>query len=173
VSALLQPNARTGLIAGEFAYHVVPRWGVHPLTDPLLSSEAFRIVHDGAAFTRMEKVETIADWPEALQDLRVCWAGTARDRNCGRCSKCVRTILAFRSVGLPLPPCFEHDPTDRQIRAIGPLDRVEQRTQRALLQTIDERGACGSWVRASRSLYRRSRRRDLVEQVALRVRRAG
>ena len=150
--------------------------GVHfvdlaPLTDPLLSSESFRIVHDGAGFTRMEKIETIAEWPEAFAGLRVCWAGRQRDRNCGRCSKCVRTILAIRAVGLPLPPSFEQDATDRQIRGLGRLDRVEQRTQRALLDTVAERGASGSWVRASRSLYYRSRSRDLLDLVAYRVRR--
>jgi hypothetical protein len=169
--ALLQPNASTGLIPGEFAYHLMPRWGVHPLTDPLLSSESFRIANDGAGFTRMEKIETIAEWPEAFAGLRVCWAGRQRDRNCGCCSKCVRTILAIRAVGLPLPPSFEQNATNRQIRAIGRLDRVEQRTQRALLDTIAERAVSGSWVRASRSLYYRSRGRDLLDLVADRARR--
>ena len=169
--ALLQSQARTGLVPAEFAYHLVPRWGAHPLTDPLLSSDSFRIVHDGAGFTRPEKIETIADWPEALANLRVCWAGTHRDRNCGRCSKCVRTIMAFRAVGLPLPPCFEHDVTNRQIRALGRLDRAEQRTQRALLDTVAERGVQGSWVRAARSLYYRSRRRDLIDLAVGHVRR--
>lgn len=168
---LLQCEARAGLIAAEFAYHVVPPLGAHPLTDPLLSSDSFRIVHDGAGSTRPEKIETIAAWPEALADLRVCWAGKQLDRNCGRCSKCVRTVLAFRAVGLPLPPSFEQDPTNRQVRAIGRLDHVEQRSQRALLETIDERRVSGSWVRAARSLYYRSRGRDLLDQAAAGLRR--
>jgi hypothetical protein len=169
--AAVEAPARTGLIPGEFAYHLVPAWGVHPLTDPLLSSAAFRIVHDGAGFTRMQKVAALAGWPEALRLLRVCWAGAQLDRNCGRCSKCVRTVLAFRAAGLPVPPSFEREPTRRQILALAPLDRVEQRTQRALLDTIAEGDVRGPWVGPARALYYRSRRRALAGQLAGRVRR--
>jgi hypothetical protein len=164
--ALLQPQARAGLIPGEFAYHLLPTWGVHPLSDPLLSSDSLRIVHDGAGYTRMQKIEQISEWPAAMRDLRVCWAGRKWDRNCCKCSKCVRTVLAFRSVGLDPPPSFEEDVTDADIRALGRLNRQELYTQRALLDTVEERGITGSWVDEARRLYYRSRGRDSLDLLA-------
>lgn len=116
---LLQRGYKTGLIASGPSYKslVLPQ-GSNPITDSFLSSNAFQIIHDGAGFSRLEKIKEIAQWPEALQNLRVCWEGSQLDRNCGQCEKCIRTILSFRAWGMSLPPCFEQDVTDRQIRDI-------------------------------------------------------
>jgi hypothetical protein len=170
---LLQPNARLGLIAGSESYNFVGswRWGSHPLSDPLLSSEAFVTEHDGAGYSRPEKIEAIANWPAVLRDLQVCWASRLYVRNCGRCEKCVRTILMFRAVGLGLPKCFPADVTDRQIRTLRPIGTGEQPSWRQLLDAIDERGVSGSWVRAARSVYYRSRGRDLADLLAGHLRR--
>ncbi|MEG4589162.1 hypothetical protein QUA54_28680 [Microcoleus sp. MOSTC5] len=113
---LLQGGYSEGLIPSSLPYHaLVLPWGSNPLTDPLLSSRTFAIVHDGAAFTRAEKVKQLAQWREALQNLRVCWEGDRKDRNCGHCEKCIQTILNFRAVGLGLPPCFDQDIADEEI----------------------------------------------------------
>jgi len=119
---LFQDNYARGVIASTEPYNslVIP-WGSNPITDPLLSGNSFQIIHDGAAFTRSEKIRTIAQWPEALRNLRVCWQGEQKDRNCGRCEKCVRTILNFRVMGIDLPECFEHDVTDQQILSLKGL----------------------------------------------------
>jgi bacterioferritin-associated ferredoxin len=89
------------------------------ITDPLLSSLSFAIVHDGAEQHRVGKARALAAWPEALRNLRVCWAGRSADTNCGRCEKCVRTILEFRAAGVPCPPCFPGDVTEDQIRGLA------------------------------------------------------
>lgn len=81
-------------------------WGSHPMTDPLLSSGTFKIIHDGAGFSRSEKIKTISEWPLGIENLRVCWAGGEHDRNCGHCEKCVRTRLNFIISGLTNPHCF-------------------------------------------------------------------
>jgi hypothetical protein len=85
----------------------------------LLSSASFPIIHDGAAFTRFDKVRVISQWPAALQYLRVCLRGKERDKNCCRCRKCVRAILYFRFVGRGLPPSFEQDVSDLQLLTIN------------------------------------------------------
>jgi hypothetical protein len=122
---LHENNFSIGLIASSFPYHrLVLPWGSNPVTDGLLSSDAFKIVHDGASFTRIDKVNEIANWPEALRYLRVCWQGEQKDRNCGRCEKCIRTILNFRVLGFGLPSCFEQDVSDQQILALKGLDSV-------------------------------------------------
>ena len=66
-------------------------WGSHVETDHLLGTGRTRIDHHGAEAARWEKVRRIVEDADALDLLRVCWrSGT--DRNCGACSKCLRTM---------------------------------------------------------------------------------
>ena len=104
----LKNYAGTGLIgSGEPYDSLVTPWGSNPITDPLLSSGEFRIHHDGAGFSRSEKIKMLAKWPTGTQHLRVCWAGELNDRNCGCCEKCVRTRLNFLLAGVQNPDCFD------------------------------------------------------------------
>ncbi len=113
---LLQGGFSAGLIASSYPYsRIEAGWGTNPVTDWLLSSASFQIIHDGAGFTRFEKIQAISEWPAALQHLRVCLRGEERDKNCCRCRKCVRAILYFRFAGCGLPPCFERDASDLQM----------------------------------------------------------
>lgn len=113
---LLQGSYSMGMIPSSYPYdHLFIPWGSNPITDRLLSSAAFTVMHDGAAFSRLDKVKSIASWPEIAQYLRVCVRGKERDENCCRCEKCIRTILEFRVLGLGLPTCFKRDATDLQI----------------------------------------------------------
>jgi hypothetical protein len=78
-------------------------FGTHPLLDPNYSSIDLRIRHDGSAFSRFAKTKLIADWDVALRNLRVC-NQTSLYRpgrlNCGKCEKCVRTMLALSALGV-------------------------------------------------------------------------
>jgi len=115
-SMLLQGAYSTGVIASSYPYSRLHLpWGSNPITDRLLSSASFEFVHDASAFIRLDKVKWLAQWPEAVQSLRVCLEGEHRDENCCRCEKCIRTILEFRVLGLGLPACFEHDVSNSQI----------------------------------------------------------
>jgi hypothetical protein len=76
--------------------------GSHPLIDPNYSSSDLRIHHDGIALSRLDKTRLIADWDFALERLRVCnntRTVRSRELNCGKCEKCVRTMLAFLALG--------------------------------------------------------------------------
>jgi hypothetical protein len=89
-----------GLIPSAYSYSLLrPEHGSNPLTDPLLSSPLMNIVHDGAAYGRIEKLRELATWPEALGKLRVCWQ-PGRSDNCGKCEKCVRTRLMLDLCGV-------------------------------------------------------------------------
>jgi hypothetical protein len=71
----------------------------HLELDPRFSTERTEIVHYGDA-TRMEKVARIAQTPYALQTIHVCRSNeSVTDENCGRCEKCVRTMLQLHIVG--------------------------------------------------------------------------
>lgn len=161
---LLQGGYTTGLIASSFPYQALSfPYGSNPITDWMLSTKAFQIVHDGAAFPRLEKMREIAHWPEALQTLRVCWQGTQKDRNCGRCEKCVRTILNFRILGVGLPECFEEDITDEQIRNIqvtaGPLTEMER-----VLAAAKAAGISESWVQALETCIQTNQPKDRSQE---------
>jgi len=168
---LLQDRYTAGLIASSYCYaHIFLPYGSNPLTDRMLSSETFPIIHDGAKYTRIEKLAIIAEWPEALQHLRVCIGREAaeRDKNCCRCEKCVRNILEFRALGLGLPSCFEKDVTDwevikiRYTYSIGAGFIYED-----IFSTVKARKVSASWVRALKFSIFLNRLRIKAEMIPL------
>ena len=148
---LLSGRFRAGLIGQGPTYSEfrLLHEGSNPLTDPMLSSDFFRVVPDGAAFERADKIFAMREWDECLRHLRVCWAGPQKDRNCCACEKCIRNILTFRALGLGLPPCFDRDVDEEQIRTMNPGHRVLATMRYAGLgELAATRGAHGPWVKA-------------------------
>jgi len=148
--ALLGAGYREGLVGQTFTYgeirHIAE--GVNALTDPLLSSDSFRIVPDGAAFERADKIRVLGAWKEFLRDARVCWQGAQKDRNCCVCEKCIRNILTFRALGLGLPPCFEHDVDDDLLGRFGPGETSRAAIRYGGLAALaSASGATGPWIR--------------------------
>jgi hypothetical protein len=87
-------------VASSHAYPEMFPWGSHPMTDHLWSSDCVKISHDAPA-PRSTKIKALADFPEALAMLRVCWQDAGY--NCGRCEKCIRTRVALQLLGLRVP----------------------------------------------------------------------
>ncbi len=75
-------------------------WGSHPELDPLWSRSDLEFVHDGCAATRPKKLRQIALSGTALQNLRVCWKNRKGALNCGRCEKCIRTMIGLKVMGV-------------------------------------------------------------------------
>jgi hypothetical protein len=88
----------TLLTPGSISHRRMP-CGAHPDLDPLLSSDYFQVVHDEPLVKRLDKVRRIAQEPEALRTLRVCWENPEGVYNCGRCRKCRITQLELRLGG--------------------------------------------------------------------------
>ena len=76
--------------------HLFP-WGTHALTDPMWSTESTKVIHDGAGFRRTQKIRKILKYPEIADNLQVCWNNI--HLNCGKCSKCVRSIVIIHLLG--------------------------------------------------------------------------
>jgi len=68
-----------------------------PGEDGLWSSEQLKIIHDGSEAERAEKIERlIAKDHYALNKLRVCIDNQGGDYNCGKCWKCIRTMVTLK-----------------------------------------------------------------------------
>jgi len=160
---LVKRGYTMGLIPGSYPYrNITLPYGSNPLTDPLLSSQSLTIVHDGAKLARLEKIQQILEWDEALANLRVCWQGEQKDRNCCRCEKCIRNILNFRALGYGLPSCFEEDVTNGQIMNLklrgGGLDAIE-----GLLEQIKINQISGDWVKVLKITFFKNKILNLVD----------
>ena len=137
IGLLLQHEFKSVLIGSTFSYFALPRWGSHPLTDPLWSTESLEVVHVGAEATRPMKVARIATDDIAMRRLRVCHprAGeTGRSLNCGRCSKCLRTLINLRVVGA-LGRC-ETLPGELDLRDVEDLPINDDRDLAFMLENL-------------------------------------
>ena len=99
VGHALTPTVGRLLIASDGLGFEHPDVGARPGTDPLLGSAALVVEHVAADVTRLEKLRVIGGDPVVQRHLRVCWANVAGRTNCGRCEKCVRTMLCLDACG--------------------------------------------------------------------------
>ena len=86
------------------ASHTYPElgipWGSHPLLDESWTSESVSFLHEGCETFRYDKIAAIAEWdPASLDELRVCLSVNGAPENCGRCFKCVRTMVVLAGMG--------------------------------------------------------------------------
>lgn len=131
------------------------------ITDPLLSSQKLQVVHAHSDVTRREKVSQIADWPIAQENLTVCFNKQGENRNCGRCEKCVRTMLdlhitgkleSIKSFDLSRPLWEAMD----QVKLVTYLETY----QKALYEPLDPRIRSGIWRMMRREYERICRLED-------------
>lgn len=99
VAHFLAPRFRRIYVPASYALPFLVPHGSHPGLDPLWSTPAVEIAHDGAEATRFDKVQALADWEPARRHLRVCWQRTNGAYNCGRCRKCLWTMAFLRACG--------------------------------------------------------------------------
>ena len=96
IGHLLSPTLHRIYIPSSFTYKNLFPWGSHPILDPLWSSDSLEFIHDGCEATRVKKVALIAKYDIAMNSLRVCWSNPESSFNCGRCEKCIRTMINLK-----------------------------------------------------------------------------
>ena len=96
VGLLLSNHFHKIYIASSHTYGVPLPWGSNPLMDPYWSTEALEFVHHGAEATRVVKAAEVAKNDVVMNSLRVCFGELP---NCGRCEKCVRTMIHLKIAG--------------------------------------------------------------------------
>lgn len=143
--------------------------GSHVLTDPLFSSPLMEIIHDGAETGRAAKPVMIADWPEGMERLRVCWETATPDSNCGTCTKCIITKLAFLANGLPVPGSLSPPPTYQEIAGLRFAKSYQFRFCAMLLEIAEQNGLGGEYFcEAVRDALRKSRLREALSRLRIR-----
>ncbi len=145
---MLSDEFEFGIIGSSGSYdNFLMPWGSSPVTDHLISGSQLSIIHDGAGFSRTEKVAGILNFPVACKTIKVCWSGADQSGNCGKCEKCVRTQLNFLAAGaLSTPQCFPtrlnmEDIINAQNNRHTPL-----RDMRSLLAYAKAHNIDGEWL---------------------------
>ena len=129
-------------IASSFDLPNLVPCGSHPLLDPLYSSHELRIHHAHAELPRMEKLRIVSEWPAAFQNFRVCLANVPDRLNCGKCEKCVRTMLGLVGLGrLDQTRAFiEDDVTPDMLAPFDITIRHRPPFYRELIEPLKSRG---------------------------------
>jgi hypothetical protein len=153
------------LVGSAEPYDVPSFLGGNPVTDNLLGGDLMAVIHDGAGYSRTEKIEAIARFPFYADRLKVCWEGRNKHENCGQCEKCIRTRLNFAAAGHDEPGCFR-GPFERKmlrkLRITLPIHIVELE---GILTYVRRRGLSYPWVGALR-------RRILLSRLTMPIARA-
>lgn len=101
-------------------------WGSNPLSDPLLSSDSFKVINYGGGYSRLEKIDLLSQWNTFNENIRVCTEHYYH--NCGNCEKCIRTKLCYAALNKQVPDTF----TDKTLSKRKILGIVAFRKQEIL-----------------------------------------
>lgn len=165
-----------GLIASGLGYrYMFWPWGEGPFLNRLLSSDSFRVEGDGAVFTRLEKIEQLAGWPEVVAKLKFCWQGPDPAQNCGICRKCVLTAIHLQLTGSTESPFLAPHSDKTLAQAIGSLRRgtVTRNNITWAVERAAQSKNTAEWVKVAEkwlepSLVRRGRERLRTKRRRLR-----
>jgi hypothetical protein len=99
IAHFLAPRFDRVLIAGAMDHEVDEPMGAARLIDHLWSTERLEIVDACGRYSRVERTRRIADNPLVKRTLRVCWENRDGAYNCGRCRKCLMTMITLEALG--------------------------------------------------------------------------
>lgn len=96
----LAPRINLAWLASSYDMPHLHPCGSHPILDPAYGSADLAIRHRDIGLSRMDKLRIVSEWDTAFQNIRVCLANVPDKLNCGRCEKCVRTMMGLEALGL-------------------------------------------------------------------------
>jgi hypothetical protein len=136
------PRINLAWLASSYDIPHLHPCGSHPLLDPEYGSSDLQIRHRDVGLSRMEKLQIVAGWEVAFQNFRVCLANVPDKLNCGRCEKCVRTMLELEALGLlQKTRAFEADRVDPAwLDAFRITIRVREPFYEELIEPLRRRG---------------------------------
>ena len=110
VLSLFNHEFSKGLLSSTIPYKMLYPFGSNAITDRMLGSDSFEIIHDGAEKSRFEKTDVFFKQNISTSNIRFCYVNKRVHENCGKCYKCIVTAVLLRARQLPLD-CFENELT--------------------------------------------------------------
>ncbi len=99
VALFFEPLFERVLIASDTDHETQPPLGTARMVDHLWSTERLEVGDDGGRFNREQRLRQIVDHPAVQRTLRVCWENPEGAYNCGRCRKCLLTMVSLEATG--------------------------------------------------------------------------
>jgi hypothetical protein len=145
IAHALVPRFSAVSVASSVCIHDSHPHGSHPLLDPNYSSNELQIRHELITLSRYERTQLVAGWDTALQSMRVCnhiEEYRSHILNCGKCEKCVRTMLALLALGvLKNAAAFpKRDLSEEEVNAMKSLSAQVFSYYQELLGPLSEAG---------------------------------
>lgn len=128
VGLCLRKGFKKIYIPSSFSVEEQVPYGSHPDLDKHWSTEGLLFEHDGTEVMRFQKLEReIIHSPVALKYLRVCYMNKKQAYNCGRCEKCLRTMISLHILGklkeaTTFPPTIDLARVTEVVAASGPIN---------------------------------------------------
>jgi glycosyltransferase involved in cell wall biosynthesis len=141
IALLLGPLFDRVLIAGDNDHEVQVPVGHNLRVGELLSTEGLQIVDDGGRYSRFERLSRIVDHPVCQRTLRVCWENRDGAYNCGRCRKCLGTMISLEALGAR--ERFTTFPPDLDLAATEAIEIRQPILLNLWLDTLDATRAAG------------------------------
>ena len=147
----------------------VPPGASHPLLDQFFSTAAVQVWHEHAGWSRIDKLRLLAEWPTALRIMQPCHRIEVLPEgqlNCGRCEKCIRTMLGLLALGkLRQAEAFAAaDVTPEMVEQIPVLSKVKADLLRQLMEPLKRVGR-DDLVSAVRARIAAFRRREQIRRL--------
>ncbi len=141
IALLLAPRFKRVYIAGGVSTEQLAPLGTHPDLDFRWGNGAVELIHDGLEATRFDKIRDIGRWAPARDHLRVCFEKSDSELNCGRCNKCLWTMMVLKATGdLDQIRTFESPLDLRLLRLYPPVQSHQRDRFAAAVALLDERG---------------------------------
>jgi Glycosyl transferase family 2 len=99
VALFLAPLFERILITGDNDYEVQDASGANWMVDQLWSTENLEVVDAGSRHSRVARTARLLEEPIAWRTLRTCWVNPDGAYNCGRCRKCLMTMVTLEALG--------------------------------------------------------------------------
>jgi len=99
VALFFEPLFERVLIASDTDHGTQVPLGSSRMVNQLWSTERLEIADSGGRLGRTQRLRRIAGHPVVQQTLRVCWENPGAAYNCGRCRKCMLTMIVLEALG--------------------------------------------------------------------------
>ncbi len=146
----LSPQLKMVYMSGGRTYKRMGTNGASPLLLQLWSTPEIEIPVAGREVNRYQMIVYLAQHDVALRWLRVCWEHRTDDYNCGRCPKCLNTMINLR-LASALERCRTFAvPLDLDLVRTTPFGPADRRNYEDTLAAAEQIGTDAAIIGALR-----------------------